>query len=100
MQTMYIYIYRNILPINDFKIVILGYCVHLFGLVAFIRFQCPILNASCNFQSLWIGDYFCLNFFNKVFIIFKVHPCTLWDETPPPLPPPHARIPIMPNDIS
>jgi len=32
----YIYIYGNILPKNNFKIVIFGYCIHFFGSVALI----------------------------------------------------------------
>ncbi len=69
---------------NDFGIMILGYCIHFFDSVAFIGLQCPILNTPCNFQRLYIGNYACPHYLNKVFILFKVHPCTLWDEPQPP----------------
>ncbi len=75
--------------------VILGYCIHFFDSVAFIKLQCPIPSAPCNFQRLCISNYACSNCFNKVFVLFKARPCTLWDE-----PHPHAGIPMMPNKIS
>jgi len=80
---------------NDFKIVILGYYIHFFDSVAFIGFRCLISSTPCNFQMLCISNYACPNWLNKVFVLFKAHPCTLWDE-----PHPHARIPMMPNKIS
>ncbi len=80
---------------NDFRIVILRYCIHFFDLVTFIGFQCPIPSAPCNFQRLCISNYTCPNCLNEVFILFKPCPCTLWDE-----PTPHAGIPMMPNKIS
>ncbi len=70
----------NIPPMNDFGIMILGYCIHFFYSIAFIGLQCPILNAPCNFQKLCISNYTCPNCLNKVFILFKMCPCTLWDE--------------------
>jgi len=79
---------------NDFWIVILRYCIHFFGLVAFIRFQCLILNTPCNLQRFYIGNLACLNCVNKVIVLFKVCPCTLWDE-----PHPSSRNPMMPNKI-
>ncbi len=75
--------YGNISPMNHFIIVILGCCIHFFGLVVFIKLQCPILNAPCNFQKLCIDNSTCSNFLNKVLILFKAHPCTLWDEPTP-----------------
>jgi hypothetical protein len=80
MLTIYIYIYGNIPPMNDFGIVILGYCIHFFGLVAFIGLQCLILNTPCNFLRLSIGNF---AYLNKVFVLFKARPCTLWDEPDP-----------------
>ncbi len=88
------YIYENILPMNDFEILIFGYCIHFFDLVVFIGFQCPSLSALCNFQRLCISNLVCPNCLNKVFILFKACPCTLWDE-----PNPHAGIPMVPNKI-
>jgi hypothetical protein len=32
----YIYIYENISPMNNFVIMILGYCIYFFGLVALL----------------------------------------------------------------
>jgi hypothetical protein len=86
MQTMFFLIYKyvNTPPMNDFIIVMLGYCIHFFDSVVFIRFQCPIPSGACNFQRLCIGNFACLNCFNKVFVLFKAHPCTLWDEAHPP----------------
>ncbi len=75
-----IYKYGNIPPMNDFGIVILGYCIHFFDSVAFIRLQCLISNAPCNFQWLCISNFACPNYINKVFVLFKARPCTLWDE--------------------
>jgi len=69
---------------NDFGIVILGYCIHFFDLIMFIGLQCPILNTPCNFQKLCISNSTCPNCLNKVFILFKVRSCTLWDEPHPP----------------
>ncbi len=83
MQTMLTkkkYKYGNIPPMNDFGIVILGYCIHFFGLIALIWLQCLILSTPCNFQKLCISNFVCLNFVNKVFILFKACPCILWDE--------------------
>ncbi len=80
---------------NDFRIMILGYCIHFFDSVVFIGLQCPILSALCNFQRLCINNFACLNCFNKILILFKACPCTLWVESYP-----HARIPMMPNKIS
>ncbi len=80
---------------NDFGIVILRYCIHFFGSVVFTGFQCLISGAPCNFQKLCIGNSTCLNCLNKVFVLLKACPCTLWDE--PHL---HAGIPMMPNKIS
>ncbi len=54
-----------------------------------------MLNAPCNFWKLCIGNYTCPNCLNKLSILFKAHPCTLWDE-----PQPHAKIQVMPNNIS
>ncbi len=70
---------------NDFEIMILGYCIHFFDLVAFIGFQCPIPSTPCNFQRLCISNFACSNCLNKVFVLFKACPCTLWDEPHPPL---------------
>jgi hypothetical protein len=86
MQTMFLKLknkYGNIPPMNDFRIMILGY--HFFDSVAFIGFQCAIPNAPCKFQRLCISNYTCLNCLNKVFILFKACPCTLWDEPHPPM---------------
>ncbi len=69
---------------NDFGIMIFGYCIHLFGSIMFIGLQCPILSAPCDFQRLCISNFACKNCVNKVFIIFKVHMYTLWDEPHPP----------------
>ncbi len=69
---------------NDFGIVILGYCIHFFDLVAFIGLYCLILSAPCNFQKLCIGSSTCSNCLNKGFILFKARPCTMWDEPHPP----------------
>ncbi len=69
---------------NDFRIVILGYYIHFFDSVAFIGFQCLIPNAPCKFQKLCINNFTCFNYLNKVLILFKVCPCTLWDEPHPP----------------
>jgi hypothetical protein len=89
------YKYGNISPMNDFKIMILGYCIHFFDLVVFIRLQCPIPSAPCNFQSFCISNFACLNCFNKGLVLLKACPCSLRDE-----PHPHARIPMMLNKIS
>ncbi len=70
---------------NDFKIVILGYYIHLSGLITLIGLQCPILSAPCNFERLCIGNFDCPNCLNKVVILFKACPCTLWDEPHPPM---------------
>jgi len=78
------YKYGNIPHMNDFGIVILGYCIHFSDLVAFIRLQCPIPSAPCNFQRLCISNSAYSNYFNKGLILFKAHPCTLWDEPHPP----------------
>ncbi len=88
MQTMFFLLkkYGNILPINDFGIMIVGYCIHFFDSIAFIRLQCPISSAPCNFQRLYISNSTWSNCLNKVFILFKVRPCTLWDEPHPPMP--------------
>ncbi len=69
---------------NDFEIMILAYCIHFFDLVVFIGLQCSILNTPCNFQKLCINNSACLNCLNKVFVLFKACPCTLWDEPHPP----------------
>ncbi len=79
---------------NDFEIVVLGYYIHFFDLVALIKLQCPILSAPCNFQRLCINNFACSNCLNKNLVLLKAHPCTLWDE-----PTPHAGIPMMPNKI-
>ncbi len=47
------------------------------------------------FKGFYIGKFACSNYFNKVFIFFKVRPCILWDE-----PTTHVEIPMMPNNIS
>jgi hypothetical protein len=94
MQTMFIYIYENISPMNDFGIMILGYCIHFFDLVVFIWPQRLILSTPCNFQRLCRSKFACSNCLNKVFVLFKVCPCTLWDD-----PIPHAGIPMMLNKI-
>ncbi len=69
---------------NDFGIMILGYCIHFFDSVVFIRLQCPISSTRCNFQKPCINKSTCLNSFNKVLILFKACPCTLWDKPHPP----------------
>ncbi len=74
----------NIPPMNDFRIMILGYCIHFFDSVAFIGLQCPISNAPCKFEKLCISNSICSNCLNKVLVLFKVCPCTLWDEPHPP----------------
>jgi len=76
--------YGNILPMNESEIVILAYCIHFFDLVMFIGLQCPILNAPCKYPRFCISNYTCPNCFNKVFILFKACPCTLWHEPHPP----------------
>ncbi len=48
-----------------------------------IGFQCLISTTPCNFKRPCIGNFACLNYFNKVLIIFKAHPRTLWDEPHP-----------------
>ncbi len=81
---------------NDFEVMILGYCIHFLNSVVFIGLQCPILSAPCKFQRFCINNpTTCPNCLNKVLILFKACPCILWDE-----PHPHARIPMMPNKIS
>ncbi len=80
---------------NDFEVMILGYCIHFLNSVVFIGLQCPILSAPCKFQRFCINNPTCPNCLNKVLILFKACPCILWDE-----PHPHARIPMMPNKIS
>ncbi len=65
---------------NGFGIVILGYCIHFFDSVVFIRLQCPIPSAPCNFQRFCISNSACPNYLNKVLVLFKARPCTLWDE--------------------
>ncbi len=69
---------------NDFIIVIFGYYIHFFDSVVFIGLQCPILNTPCKFQKLCISNSTCLNCLNKVLVLFKPCPCTLWDEPHPP----------------
>ncbi len=69
--------YGNIPPTNDFGIVILGYYIHSFDLIAFIGLRCPSLSVPFNFQRFCISNFACLN---KVFVLFKACPCTLWDE--------------------
>jgi hypothetical protein len=76
--------YGNIPPLNDFRILILGYYIHFFDSFAFIGLQCPILNAPCNFQRFCISKFACPNSFNKVFVLLRAHPYTLWDEPHPP----------------
>ncbi len=78
------YKYGNIVPINDFGIMILGYCIHFFDLVTFIGLQWTILNTPCNFQMFCISNYAYPNCLNKVLVLFKAFPCTLWDEPHPP----------------
>ncbi len=56
---------------NDFKIVILGYYIHLFDSIAFIGLQCPILNAPCNLQRFCINNYACPNYLNKVLVLSR-----------------------------
>ncbi len=68
------------LPINDFRIVMLGYCIHFFDSVTFIGLQCPILSTPCNFQRLCINNFACSNCLNKVLVLFKARPCTLWGK--------------------
>ncbi len=68
---------------NDFKIVILGYYIHLFDSIAFIGLQCPILNTPCNFQRFCINNYDCPNS-QQGSRPFKACPHTLWDEPHPP----------------
>ncbi len=83
MQTMFLKIYISMEiyhPMNDFKIMILGYCIDFLDSVAFIGLQCPILSAPCNFQKLCINNFACLNCLNKVLVHSKACPCTLWDE--------------------
>jgi hypothetical protein len=83
MQTMLtkkMYKYGNIPPMNEFRIVILGYCIHFFGLIALIWLRCLILNTPCKFQKLCIGNFAYLNFVNKVLVLFKARPCILWNE--------------------
>jgi hypothetical protein len=53
----------------------------------------PFLWISCSIRI--ICNFVCANCLNKVLILFKVHPCTLWGE-----PHPHAKTPMMPNKIS
>ncbi len=65
---------------NDFGIVILGYCIHFFDLVAFIGLKCLIPSAPCNFKRLCISNSGCANCLNKVLVLFKAHPCTLQNE--------------------
>ncbi len=36
---------------NDFKIMIFGYCIHFFDLIAFIGLKCPILSAHATFKG-------------------------------------------------
>ncbi len=69
---------------NDFKIVILGYYIHFFGSVVLIKLQCPMSNGRCNFQRFCTTNSICLNCLNKVLILFKACPRTLWDEPHPP----------------
>ncbi len=69
---------------NDFGIMIFGYCIHFFDFIAFIELQCPIPSAPCKFQKFCISNFTCLNCFNEVLVLFKVCPCTLWDEPHPP----------------
>jgi hypothetical protein len=77
------YKYGNIPPMNDFGIVILGYCIHFFGLVAFFGLQCLISNTPCNFQRFCIGKFVFL-IVSTIFSSFlQACPCILWDE---PLP--------------
>jgi hypothetical protein len=64
---------------NDFRIVILGYYIHFFGLIVLIGLQCPIPIGPCNFEKLNIGNYVCPNYLNEVIIFLKVRPCTLWE---------------------
>jgi hypothetical protein len=87
-------IWKHILSMNNFKIVILGYCIHFFGSIVLIGVQCPIPITPCNFEKLCIGNYACPNCLNKVIIFLKVCSCTLQDK-----PHPHARIPMVPNKI-
>ncbi len=66
----------NIPPMNDFGIMILGYCIHFFDSVVFIELQCPISSAPCKFQRLCVSNSTCLNCLNKVVVLFKACPCT------------------------
>ncbi len=90
-----IYKYGNISPMNDFEIMIFGYCIHFFDLITFIGFQCPVPNAPCNFQRFYIGNSTCPNCFNKVLSFSRcIDAFCGMNRTP------HARIPMMPNKIS
>ncbi len=87
MQTMFLKLkkkYGNIPPMNDFGIMILGYCIHFFDSDVFIGLQCLISSAPCKFQRFCINNSTCPNCLNKVVILSKACPCTLWDEPHPP----------------
>jgi len=45
-----------------------------------VQFRTP----HATFKGFCIGNFTCSNCFNKVFVLFKAHPCTLWDEPHPP----------------
>ncbi len=96
MQTMFIYIY------------IWKYIAHQWFwshdtciFHPFLWFSCvywiPMSNSKRPMQfSKVLCKQLCFpNCFKKVFVLFKVHPCTLWDESHPP-----TRVLMMPNKIS
>jgi hypothetical protein len=79
---------------NDFGIMILGYCIQFFGLITLIRFQCPIPNVPCSFQRFCIGNFAWSNCLNKVSSSSRcVNALCGMNPTP------HVRIPMMPNKI-
>ncbi len=84
--------YGNIPPMNDFGIVILGYCIHFFESVAL---QCPIPSAPCKFQKLCIATLLAWIVSTR-FLSFSKCAHALCGMNPTP----NVGIPMMPNKIS
>jgi hypothetical protein len=70
---------------NDFRIVIHGYCIHFFDSVVFIGLQCPIPNAPCNFQRLLHKQLCLLELFQQGSRPFQGVPMHFVGWTPPPM---------------
>jgi hypothetical protein len=65
-----------------------------FCLLTFIGFQCSIMNTPCNFERFCIGNSTYSNCHNKV-VIFSSHAHALYGMSPTP----HAKMPMMPNNM-